>query len=195
MSRRRSLRYWHLAVPLLMLIVWIWGERYGMRGLRDHLPPSQPTQVPAASRGARLAGRVRYVFDGDTLSLVANDRIWRVRLEGIDAPEHDQPFGQHARDALVQLCDGKSVEVWIKGRDSYDRLLGDVYRDKIWINGQLVRSGFAWQWSRGRQAERLDKLQREARRARRGLWAEPDPVAPWEFRRRQREAASVGAGR
>jgi endonuclease YncB( thermonuclease family) len=58
------------------------------------------------------------------------------------------------------------------------------------VNGRLVEEGHAWQWSRGERRGQLEQLERSAQRARRGIWTDPRPVAPWVFRREQAAAES-----
>jgi endonuclease YncB( thermonuclease family) len=130
-------------------------------------------------------GRVQQVLDGDTLELVVDRQTWRVRLIGIDAPEWHQPYGPAARDFLWRMCHDRQIRVEVVGRDRFERLLGDAYLNELWVNGRLVQAGFAWRWPYDGRRDELRDLQREARQAARGLWADPQPVPPWEYRREQ----------
>jgi len=62
--------------------------------------------------------------------------------------------------------------------------LGDIYIDDLNINQEMVRRGMAWHFIRYSDDEALAALEKEARKNRIGLWADPNPVAPWEFRRK-----------
>jgi endonuclease YncB( thermonuclease family) len=200
MPRRRLSYFWPTVVLLVLLVLRLGFDGTFSTWLPDEgspAPPSLPPTTPAPESlpQERLEGQVRHIFDGDTLELVTADGTWRVRLVGIDAPEYDQPFGRKARKELVALCERQRVEVWVRGRDSYNRLLGDVYRDDVWVNGQMVRAGYAWHWNRdGRAAGPLETLQEDARRARRGLWRDRRPTAPWDHRDRQRQRQTRAAG-
>ncbi len=153
-----------------------------------------PPAAPAETR--RIVGRVVGVADGDTLTVARDgaDRVM-VRLYGIDAPEvrhketPGQPFGQNARRALRALTLGRSVAVAIVDVDSHDRVVGVVYESGVDINLAMVREGLAWAYRRYLSApyasEYLD-AEREARAKRRGLWQQPNPSPPWEYRRRAR---------
>jgi len=135
-----------------------------------------------------LTGRVVRVADGDTLSLLDhNNSQHKIRLHGIDTPEREQRYGKQARDALVALVDGKTVGVVVLGEDSYGRVDGTVYLDKRNINLAMVTAGHAW-WYRHYAPDDhlLEMAEAEARSAKRGLWARPDPMPPWEWRREQR---------
>ncbi len=144
-----------------------------LAGCRRALPP--PSQVY----------RVVRVLDGDTIEVLKEGRAARVRLYGIDAPERGQPFGSAARRFTADLCFGQHVLLREHGRDRYGRILADVVLpDGRVLNEELVRAGLAW-WYReyAPEARLLEALEREARAARLGLWADPRPVPPWEFRR------------
>ncbi len=154
----------------------------------------QAPPAPAASR--TLAGKVVSVADGDTLTVATPGagRV-KVRLYGIDAPEvrHEevrgQPFGQNARRALRALTLGRSVRVAVVDVDTHKRVVGVVYESGVDINLAMVREGWAWAYRRYLAApyasEYLD-AEREARAKRLGLWREPNPLPPWEYRRRSR---------
>lgn len=133
---------------------------------------------------AVLAGRVTRVIDGDTLDvLLATGRI-RVRLHGVDAPEHDQPGGGQAMQWLKQRVQDRDVLLEPISQDRYDRMVAVVHLGDIDVNRELVRSGNAWayrQYLRARDRALCD-IEAEARTAGRGLWSAAQPRAPWEYR-------------
>jgi len=147
----------------------------------QELPPTPPHP------GDRLTftSTVLSVTDGDTLTVLLNNKPEKVRLTGIDCPEGDQPFGSQATQLATQLALEKAVMVTDFGRDKYHRLLGEVFLpDGLLLNRELVREGFCW-WYRKYAPENgeLERLETEAREAKKGLWADPQPVPPWEWRR------------
>lgn len=145
--------------------------------------------VPATiSAAAQFSGTVVRVVDGDTLDVLRPGRAVRVRLADIDCPEASQAYGRAAKRAAADLAFGASVTVLVRDRDRYGRLVGEVLlADGRSLNRELLRDGYAW-WYRRYSADRsLGVLEAEARARRRGLWADPAPVAPWEFRRRPRK--------
>ncbi len=79
-----------------------------------------------------------------------------------------------------------------KERDRYGRTLRTVYVDGTSVNRELVRNGFAWHFKRYSKDKELDALEAQARRQRLGLWRDPHPVSPWEFRKHER---AVPAGK
>lgn len=132
------------------------------------------------------------VADGDTLTLRVDRQEVRVRLAGIDAPEHGQPFGQAARESLATLVAGRTVNVRAFGHDSYGRVLGNVYAAGVDVNAEQVRRGYAWVFRRFSNDKKLLALEADARAARRGLWRDRAPVAPWIWRE-QVQAGRVAA--
>jgi endonuclease YncB( thermonuclease family) len=136
------------------------------------------------AQDAVVAGRVTRVVDGDTIDvLLASGRI-RVRLQGVDAPEHDQPGGAESRLWTQQRLLNRDVLLEPVSQDRYERMVALVYLDEVNVNRELLRSGNAWAYRRYlRAADRVFcDIETTARRERRGLWSLPAPRAPWEFR-------------
>jgi endonuclease YncB( thermonuclease family) len=135
-----------------------------------------------------LTGRVVRIADGDTLSILdATNTQHKVRLYGIDTPERDQPFGNAAKKALMQLVDEKPVGVVVITTDSYGRKVGTLYQQGVNINVAMVASGYAWWYQHYAPHERtLAASEQQARAHGLGLWAAPHPVPPWDWRRGQR---------
>jgi len=136
--------------------------------------------------GAELTGRVVAVSDGDTLTLLTVQRNQvRIRLAAIDAPEHDQPYGNRAKQALSALVFARDVNIAVVDHDRYGRTVGRVQVGEIDVNAQLLREGAAWVFTRYNDDPNLVTIEAEARAAKRGLWALPkdQQVPPWEWRR------------
>ena len=134
-----------------------------------------------------ITGRVVRVADGDTISVLdSNNTQYRIRLHGIDTPERDQPYGKTAWHALSTLVAGKTVGVVVLGKDSYGRTDGIVYLEHDNINLAMVAGGHAWWYRHYAPNDRmLAATEQVARDEKRGLWASPEPVAPWDWRRQQ----------
>ena len=145
--------------------------------------------VPPA-RAAEMTGRVVGIIDGDTIDvLMPGMQVVRVRLSGIDAPERGQAFGTAAKAALSELVFARQVVVQWKKRDRYERLVGKVTVSGVDANLAMLTRGMAWHYVRFEaEQERQDRAsyaqaEREARAQRRGLWGDPQPVAPWDYRK------------
>lgn len=124
------------------------------------------------------------ISDGDTISVMHDGKAERVRLNGIDAPEKGQPFTNRAKQFVLALAFGKEDKVEVKGKDRYGRTIGDVILpDTRNLNREVVKAGFAWWFRRyAPKDENLEKLETEAREAKLGLWADSNPLPPWEYR-------------
>jgi endonuclease YncB( thermonuclease family) len=147
--------------------------------------------VLAVTPGAALAdfvGRVVNVSDGDTLTVLVERKQVRVRLDSIDAPELKQAFGKRSRQSLAELCAAKTARVVERGLDRYGRTVGWIVCDGVEANSEQVRRGMAWVFVRyAPRNSPLYGLQGEAQGTRRGLWVDPHPMAPWEWRLRTRQ--------
>jgi endonuclease YncB( thermonuclease family) len=141
---------------------------------------------PAVAAAAAFRGRVVGITDGDTITVLHDGRPEVVRLHGIDAPEKGQPFGMRAKQFTAGLAFGQTVLVRVKDRDRYGRAVGEVtLPDGRSLNQELVRAGYAWWFRRYSGDVRLATLEARACTGRLGLWVDPHPVPPWEWRRRR----------
>lgn len=135
------------------------------------------------------------VMDGDTIKVLKGRKQIRVRLYGIDSPERQQDFGSKARRFTSEMVFRKTVEVRPVEKDRYGRTVARVYVDGEYLNQLIVARGFAWHYKAYSAGDRvLEQAERHARSARNGLWSHPDPVAPWDFRRRKSAARSNYGG-
>ena len=115
------------------------------------------------------------------------DRVQvNVRLVDIDAPEQAQAFGNKSKQVLAALVRGKKVLVVERGHDKHQRTLGRVYLGDRDVNAEQVRQGMAWVFRQYSKDASLYRIEAEAREQKRGLWHDPDPVPPWEWRKERR---------
>jgi len=133
-----------------------------------------------------IKGKVLDVIDGDTYKLMVNGKMVKVRLLGIDCPEHDQAYGWRATKTAENLVLGKNVTVKIGGKDLYHRVLGTVFLENgTNVCKEMIKSGYAWKYKYSHDHD-LEKLESTAKKAKLGLWADPNPVSPWDFKKIQR---------
>lgn len=127
------------------------------------------------------------MLDGDSLLLRIANREQEVRLFGIDAPEFTQPHGKTARAALRRMLADSDLAVMVKDVDRYDRQVVILTHSGQAepVNLALVAAGHAWVYERYNREAAYLAAQDRARAQRRGLWARPDPVPPWEWRRKR----------
>lgn len=149
-----------------------------------------------------ISGIVVGIADGDTLTVLDSERRQhKIRLAGIDAPEKAQPFGQKSKTSLSAMVFNREVEVIGDKKDRYGRTVGKVMAadpncntpacPKIHdVNLMQVMSGMAW-WYRQyakeqspQDRENYEAAEFNAKVRRLGLWADKNPIPPWEWRRR-----------
>jgi len=128
---------------------------------------------------ATLRGEVVGLADGDTITVLdSGKRSIRVRLAGIDAPERSQAFGSRARHQLASMVFRKQVLVEYEKEDRYGRIVGKVMVEGLDVNLELIRDGLAWHYKAFANEQTLAdqsayaQAEKDAQRARRGLWAE-----------------------
>lgn len=136
--------------------------------------------------------KVIAVLDGDTIEVLNEGRGVRIRLNGIDAPEKDQPYGMKSKMFVSDLIYGKTVKVVEKEKDRYGRMIADIYTTPVndtsdysaWVNQVIINAGFAWHYKRYSSDEKLTNAEITARKLKLGLWADANPTPPWDWRRR-----------
>ncbi len=148
---------------------------------------------------------IKRLSDGDTAALGTRQGVYDyIRLAGVDAPEikrgkkPGQPYGPEAgvRAAALVAAEGMTVRVKIEDVDPYGRIVGWIHLKSrnAWLNEVLVEEGLSW-WYERYYPDLTDiaRKQEKARAARRGLWADANPVPPWDYRRSQREPEAATA--
>ena len=130
-----------------------------------------------------LSGTVIGVVDGDTLTIQDEEkRKHRIRLAEIDAPARKQAYGAKSRQSLSALCLKKSAQIEWKEKDGKNRYVGQVTCNGVDANAEQVRSGMAWvSPASTKPGSPLYELEAYARIRGIGLWADSDPVPPWEW--------------
>lgn len=143
---------------------------------------------------ATLEGVVVGVSDGDTVTVLDSDKQQhKIRLSGIDAPEKSQPFGEASKQSLSEMLFKKSVMVVWDKHDRYGRTVGKIFVGGQDVNLQQIRRGMAWHYKAyaheqpPEDRESYDEAERLARAGQRGLWREPTPTPPWDYRRQARQ--------
>ncbi len=157
--------------------------------------------VAGPGLAATLTGQVVAVSDGDTLTVLDAERSQhKIRLSGIDAPEKAQAFGERSKQHLARLVFGKEIEVQWNKRDRYGRIVGKVLVAEAPCKAgdcpktvdaclSQITAGLAW-WYRdyareqsGEDAQRYRLAEEDAHSRNVGLWAAPEPIPPWDWRK------------
>lgn len=151
---------------------------------------------------ATLECKVTGISDGDTLSCFDPERrtVERIRLRGIDAPEHKQAFGTRSRQNLSDLAYGKTATIHWTKRDRWNRIIGVAWVEPadcpgcgntLDVGRAQLASGMAWWFRRYANEQPLEERlaykfeENEARARSAGLWQDQDPIAPWDWRRKR----------
>ena len=137
---------------------------------------------------ADFTGQVVSVLDGDMIEILHSHHPERIRLSGIDCPEKGQAYGHQAKQATSALVLGKVVILHTHGIDKDKRTLADVFlSDGTHLNHTLVKDGWCWGYRKYAPGNReLERLEKRAREAKKGLWVDSAHVPPWQWRKRTR---------
>ena|SRR5688572_16966658 len=153
--------------------------------------PTYDSEHPpkAGDEGVFYGPFVRLV-DGDTFYARVKGVDMEFRLQGIDAPEHDQPYGTESTALLGQLTRGPGQQLVLvfDDVDRYGRIVVQAWVGNLNINEEMVRRGAAWSESVYADDDRLFQIEEGARKRKEGLWAlpAPDRIEPWVWRKEER---------
>lgn len=145
--------------------------------------------IAFSAHAESISGKVVSVSDGDTLTILDNSNTQtRVRLAAIDAPEKAQAFGLRGKKELSDICFGKQATIEVVDIDRYGRSVGEVECGGVKANEAMIRAGLAWVYRKyAKGYDYLYPIEDDARTAKRGLWADANPLPPWDWRKLQRE--------
>ncbi|MEO7982811.1 MAG: thermonuclease family protein [Bacteroidota bacterium] len=142
---------------------------------------------------SELSGKVISILDGDTYDILleGNETI-RIRMEGIDAPEKGMPYYNVSKKYLGQMCFEKIVRLEVTGKDNHGRTLAFSYLgDGTELSHEMIKAGLAWHFKKYSTDSVLSNLEILARDSKLGIWADKNPMPPWENRRLHREGIST----
>ena len=141
-----------------------------------------------------LEGRVVGVHDGDTVTLlISGNHQIKVRLAQIDAPELDQAFGQQSKHSLSAMVFNKTSKVEKETIDKYGRTVGTLLVDGLDANKEQVKLGMAWVYRKYLHDQSLLSIEQTARQSKVGLWADGNPMAPWDYRHGGKQKKANGS--
>jgi endonuclease YncB( thermonuclease family) len=146
--------------------------------------------ITAYAQTTTILGRVVGVSDGDTITVLDSNNVQhRIRIQGIDSPEKDQPFGSRAKEHLSSLVFDQLVEVAVIGKDKYGRTVGKVLRASLDIGLAQIEAGYAWHYKDYQKEQTLEDrklyatVEDRARNSNSGLWSDRSSIAPWKHRK------------
>ncbi len=191
---QKIVKRWGVVILLLLGVAQV-AEVKERRKTRT--PDVKKSEQSEPIKGEWAEGKVVKVSDGDTVHVLQSEnKLLKIRLYGIDAPEKKQPYGQKCREELAQRVAGNTVKVWLREQDRYGRWIGKVtYSSKgEWkdVGLDLLQIGCAWHYKAFEKRQTVDDRKSYAQaesvgRSRQlGLWKEREQTAPWEFRKASR---------
>ena len=135
-----------------------------------------------------LTGKVIGIKDGDTVVVIdVSNTQTTLRLAEVDCPEKAQAFGTRAKQFTSDAVYLKQIKYEVTDTDRYGRSIAKIYYDdNKYLSAEIIKNGFGWQYKQYSTSKLLAKLEQEARQNKRGLWIEPNPIYPSDFRKSKR---------
>jgi len=133
-------------------------------------------------------GEVVKITDGDTFILLVNGKEQiKVRIDGIDAPEKGQAYGNRSKECLSSMIWGDSIIVQVSKTDRYGRSIGKVSTSTIQDVGfEMIKAGYAWQYRDFNNDKSYTLAENLARKNMKGLWQDKNPIRPQDYRKKGR---------
>ncbi len=134
-----------------------------------------------------FTGKVIGVKDGDTVVVIdAANTQTTLRLAEVDCPEKKQAFGTKAKQFTSDQVYLKTVTYKVQTIDRYGRSIAEIYYDNNkYLSAEIIKNGMGWQYKQYSTSKLLAALEQEARTNKIGLWVDPNPIYPSEFRRKK----------
>lgn len=138
---------------------------------------------------SQTTAKVIGISDGDTVTVLLDGNIQKkLRLAEVDCPESGQPFGKNAKQFTSEQVFGKQITFVETDTDRYGRSIAKVYyNDGKYLSAELIKAGLGWWYYKYSNDKSLGDLQEQAKAQKLGLWQDANAVAPWEYRKMQRE--------
>lgn len=176
-----------------LALLWVTAG-FILPGCTTDASPTDPSTIETC----KLEGKIIKVTDGDTVHVLDDEQqTHKIRLAGIDAPELGQAYGQAARKFLAKQVNQKTVCVDWHKRDKYQRLVGVIKYEGRDVNLNIVKAGYAWHYKKYQKEQTppdrilYAQAETEARSDVIGLWSEPDPIKPTDWRKGKKERAKA----
>jgi len=131
-------------------------------------------------------GKVIGIKDGDTVVVLDSlNYQTTLRLAEVDCPEKSQAFGTKAKQFTSDEIYLKQIKYIVTDVDRYGRSIAKIYYDNNkYLSEEIIKNGFGWQYKKYSSSKLLAKLEEEARKNKRGLWIDPNPIYPSDWRRK-----------
>lgn len=133
----------------------------------------------------QTTAKVIGIKDGDTVLVLLGDNIQKtLRLAEVDCPETGQPFGKNAKQFTSSQIFGKNIKFVETETDKYGRTIAKIYYNNgKYLSKEIIKNGLGWWYYRYSNDKSLGILENEASKDKIGLWADPNSIPPWDWRR------------
>lgn len=158
---------------------------------KDVVAQQEKQTVVALKVNKSYSGKSIKVDDGDTFTFLSSRKnSYRIRLEGIDAPEKGMPYANKSKEFLAALLLDQVIELRVVSIDRYNRYVCKVYCNGVSVNLLMLQAGYAWHYKQYNQDHVLAQAEAKARKQKTGLWQFKNPLAPWTVRAYRRAGYS-----
>jgi len=125
------------------------------------------------------------IKDGDTIVVLDSlNNQTTLRLAEVDCPEKKQAFGSRAKQFTSDEVYLKTITYTVYDTDRYGRTIAQVYYDKgKYLSAEIIKAGMGWHYKKYSKSIQLAKQEEEAKANKLGLWIDPNPVYPSDFRK------------
>lgn len=131
-----------------------------------------------------LSAKVIRIKDGDTVEVIDKQKnTVTLRLAEVDCPEKKQPFGTKAKQFTSDLVYLKTIKYIVTNKDLYGRYIAKIYFENKYLSAEIIKKGMGWQYKKYSTSKELAKFEQQARSKKIGLWIDPNPIYPSEWRK------------
>lgn len=131
-----------------------------------------------------LSAKVIGIKDGDTVEVIdKQNNTVTLRLAEVDCPEKKQPFGTKAKQFTSDLVYLKTIKYIVTNKDRYGRYIAKIYFKNKYLSAEIIKKGMGWQYKKYSTSKELAKFEQQARSKKIGLWIDPNPIYPSEWRK------------
>ena len=124
------------------------------------------------------------VISADTLVVYdpVNKKSSTVIMASIDCPEQKQAYFDQSRAFVYGMLQNHKIGIRERSKTSTSTPLVDVYFGSLYVNEYLVKMGYCWSYFA--LEDSFKEYESQARKIGIGLWSLPNPIPPWEYRRK-----------
>jgi len=137
-----------------------------------------------------FTGKVIGIKDGDTVEILdSNNKKTTLRLAEVDCPERKQAFGTRAKQFTSDQVYLRTINYSVTNKDRYGRSVAKIYYGTKYLSAEIIKYGMGWHYKKHSKSKELARLEQQARAKRVGLWIDPNPINPADWRKAKRNAS------